>query len=189
MSACADNIWALQSWCKKRFEGNEASMDTFFKEVRIQTFQMLRDGLQKLRGLRILQTGARVAERPIGGHGLHIVTGSPPSFVLDSIRFRHCLQCEAASEQSWQFCRQYVPAGLGKASVSTYDSHPDRNATLCNRMSTLVGLNSAPYPGPPICKGKDVSSSPIQHTHQWVLLHQAKGFGGPISQRQQPHPG
>ncbi|KAK9826737.1 hypothetical protein WJX81_002821 [Elliptochloris bilobata] len=27
-----DNVWALQSWCKKRFEGNESSLDAFFKE-------------------------------------------------------------------------------------------------------------------------------------------------------------
>jgi hypothetical protein len=29
---CADNTWALQSWCKKRFEGMEGSLDSFFKE-------------------------------------------------------------------------------------------------------------------------------------------------------------
>lgn len=39
-TALADNIWALQSWCKKRFEGNEASMDAFFKEVGIQSIQV-----------------------------------------------------------------------------------------------------------------------------------------------------
>ena len=38
--ARADNIWALQGWCKKRFEGNEASMDAFFKEVRVQSIQV-----------------------------------------------------------------------------------------------------------------------------------------------------
>lgn len=31
----ADNVWALQSWCRKRFEGNEGSIDAFFKEARI----------------------------------------------------------------------------------------------------------------------------------------------------------
>ncbi|CAL8467589.1 g7127 [Coccomyxa elongata] len=27
-----DNTWALQTWCKKRFEGMESSLDSFFKE-------------------------------------------------------------------------------------------------------------------------------------------------------------
>ncbi len=30
----ADNVWALQSWCRKRFEGNEGQVDAFFKEAR-----------------------------------------------------------------------------------------------------------------------------------------------------------
>jgi hypothetical protein len=28
----ADNLWALQSWCKKRFEGMDSNLDSFFKE-------------------------------------------------------------------------------------------------------------------------------------------------------------
>jgi Leucine zipper with capping helix domain len=31
----ADNTYNLQSWCKKRFEGMEAQLDEFFKQVRI----------------------------------------------------------------------------------------------------------------------------------------------------------
>ncbi|BDA42760.1 Meiotic nuclear division protein 1 homolog [Coccomyxa sp. Obi] len=27
-----DNTWALQTWCKKRFEGMESSLESFFKE-------------------------------------------------------------------------------------------------------------------------------------------------------------
>ena len=32
VGACAENSWALQTWCKKRFEGMEDSLDSFFKE-------------------------------------------------------------------------------------------------------------------------------------------------------------
>lgn len=28
----SDNTCALQTWCKKRFEGMESSLDSFFKE-------------------------------------------------------------------------------------------------------------------------------------------------------------
>ena len=28
----ADNTWALESWCKKRFEGMEEMLGSFFKE-------------------------------------------------------------------------------------------------------------------------------------------------------------
>lgn len=28
----ADNTWALQSWCKKKFAGMETDLDTFFRE-------------------------------------------------------------------------------------------------------------------------------------------------------------
>ncbi len=36
----ADNVWALQSWCRKRFEGNEGQVDAFFKEARTESLEL-----------------------------------------------------------------------------------------------------------------------------------------------------
>ena len=70
-TARADNIWALQGWCKKRFEGNEASMDAFFKEVRVQSIHVTSEKVALHAGCKLVSV---VAERRDRGHGLHHVT-------------------------------------------------------------------------------------------------------------------